>query len=296
MSLSVLLPFLYLLFGFAVGKSRLDVKGVASGFLSLVVIPLVIIYNIATYPPGLATLVIGVMVIMGVALLLGRLFTNNPVRNMCFFYMNIGWLGLPVASALFGEGAASVFIAAYIGSTVFGNTVGAGLLDESGNPKTRLRRLLRSPPIIAVVAGFLLMPVGDTMAAHLQTAYGVLRFLLGFIGMGILGVWLATCRIRLNDIRDELLPYLYRAMTWCALLTLFVLFCVYADMPLVTENLKAIYLLCLLPPAANIVVLETWYRKTGDSAKFIAAGTCISIAAIMLYAYLLHEIPLLIVR
>lgn len=53
---------------------------------------------------------------------------------------------------------------------------------------------------------------------------------------------------------------------------------------LVMENMPTLYLLCLLPPAANIIVLETHYLKSGRSASLIACGTCLSIVAIGVYA------------
>ncbi|WP_234480085.1 hypothetical protein [Erwinia sp. S38] len=53
---------------------------------------------------------------------------------------------------------------------------------------------------------------------------------------------------------------------------------------ILTDNAAKLYLFCLLPPAANIIVLETHYLGTGRSAKAISCGTCISIVAIAIYA------------
>ncbi|MBJ7435635.1 MAG: hypothetical protein JHC54_07755, partial [Acinetobacter sp.] len=43
-----------------------------------------------------------------------------------------------------------------------------------------------------------------------------------------------------------------------------------------------------LPPAANIVALETHYQGTGMSAKYIASGTIISCVVVSIYGLLLH--------
>lgn len=288
MSISVFTPLLYLLFGLVLGRTRLQLKGIASAFLTNVVIPLVIIYNLATYRSGLLAVVLGVMTIMVIMATVGGALTRDPVRNLCFFYLNIGWLGMPIATALFGDNAASLYIAAYIGSTVFGNSIGAGMLEHGVGLQDRLMKLLRSPPVISVLIGFALLPLGDVIATQFHTLYQVLKFLLGFIGMAILGLWLSESKVQLKDIKHELLPALYRSITLLLLLTLFVMLCTYFKVDFVTQNLAALYLICLLPPAANIIVLETHYRKTGESAKIIASGTCISIVAIFVYAIAIY--------
>jgi hypothetical protein len=48
------------------------------------------------------------------------------------------------------------------------------------------------------------------------------------------------------------------------------------------------FLLFCLPPAANIVALETHYQGTGTSAKDIASGTIVSCVVVMLYGVVLH--------
>ena len=48
------------------------------------------------------------------------------------------------------------------------------------------------------------------------------------------------------------------------------------------------FLLFCLPPAANIVALETHYQGTGMSAKYIASGTIISCVVVSIYGLLLH--------
>ena len=44
----------------------------------------------------------------------------------------------------------------------------------------------------------------------------------------------------------------------------------------------------LLPPAANIVALETHYQGTGYSAKYIASGTIASSILIGVYGVVVH--------
>ena len=60
--------------------------------------------------------------------------------------------------------------------------------------------------------------------------------------------------------------------------------------PQIEKYIGVMFLLFCLPPAANIVALETHYQGTGISAKYIASGTIVSCVVVSLYALLLHMV------
>ncbi|AXE32644.1 permease [Chromobacterium phragmitis] len=283
MSISLFAPLLYLLMGLGLGRTSFEIKGRASALLTKLVIPLVIIYNIATHRPGVFAVMAGMMVMMISLLLLSRIKTRDPVHNLCFSYLNIGWLGMPIASTLFGDGAAMVFIAAYVGSSLLGNSVGVGLMAQGSNLKTRMLETLKAPPVWALLVGVGCIPFGPQLEAHARPVYEVLKFLMSFLGMSILGIWLSATRLKMADFSQALKISILRAAAIAALVCLFIMLCRSLDIRLVLENQAALYMMCLLPPAANIIVLETHYMKSGRSASLIACGTCISIAAIGAY-------------
>ncbi len=101
-------------------------------------------------------IIIATALTMLVLLLVSRVFSRDPVVNLCFCYLNIGWLGLPVASALFGNDAAVIIIAAYVGSSILGNSVGTGML--SGN-MFNLKKMAKTPPVLALILGIMLIPL-----------------------------------------------------------------------------------------------------------------------------------------
>ncbi|OWY40878.1 permease [Xenophilus sp. AP218F] len=286
MQLSILAPLLYLLLGLALGRAPFEIKSRASALLTKAVIPLVIIYNIATHRPGVFAIMTGMMAMMIALLLLSRTQSRDPVQNLCFSYLNIGWLGMPVASTLYGDGAAMVFIAAYVGSSLLGNSVGVGLMAQGRDLKTRAWETLKAPPVWALLAGLACIPLGPELEARARPIYEALKFLMSLLGMSILGIWLSATRLRLSDLGAALRLSALRAVAVGALLTLFIALSRQLDIRLVLENQQALYLMCLLPPAANIIVLETHYMKSGRSASLIACGTCISIAAIGVYVAL----------
>lgn len=281
----IFLPLIYLLIGFIVGKSPYDLKGKASYLLNRFVIPLVIIYNIATHQAGVFIIISASIIMMITMLLISRLFTGDPIKDLCFCYLNVGWLGLPIASTLFGSLAAMIFIAIYVGSSIFGNSIGAGMLSQTQGIKSKLINTLQSPPIIAFIIGLLAIPIQHLIASYFHTIYEIFKFILSFLGMMILGMWLASTKISVKEIKTAVKIFLLRAITIALFITgcLFISY-YYYPIALILNNPLVLYLLCLLPPAANIIVLETYYAKTGRSASMIACGTMVSLLAIGCYA------------
>ena len=278
--MTLFLPLIYLLCGLIAGKLTWDAKPVLSLLLTKFIIPVVIIYNIATNFSNMGVVLITTIVVMSIMLLTGKFLRINPVNTLCFSYLNIGWLGLPVAASLFGNQAAAIFISAYIGSSIVGNSLGAWLLTGI---RFNIRKLIQMPPVIALIIGCILLPLGKQIR-ELDLIYSLAKFLMSFLGMAILGMWLTKSKITLTDIRNTIQTFLKKAAAYfCVLSALLGLACL-CRQNLILENTAALYLFCLLPPAANIIVLETHYLGTGYSVKPISCGTCISIIAIGIYA------------
>ena len=278
--MTLFLPLIYLLCGLIAGKLTWDAKPVLSLLLTKFIIPVVIIYNIATNFSNMGVVLITTIVVMSIMLLTGKFLRINPISTLCFSYLNIGWLGLPVATSLFGNQAAAIFISAYIGSSIVGNSLGAWLLTGI---RFNIRKLIQMPPVIALIIGCLLLPLGKQIR-ELDLIYSLAKFLMTFLGMAILGMWLTKSKIKLIDIRNTIQTFLKKTVAYfCILSALLGLACL-CQQNLILENSAALYLFCLLPPAANIIVLETHYLGTGYSVKPISCGTCISIIAIGIYA------------
>ncbi len=275
------LPLIYLLCGLISGKTSFDFKPLFSKLLTKFIIPIVIIYNIATNFSSMSVVLVTTIIVMTLMLLLGKIFKINPVDNLCFTYLNIGWLGLPIAASLFGNQAATIFISAYIGSSIIGNSLGAWLLTGI---RFNIRKLIQMPPVIALIIGIILLPYSRQIDLEFKFIYNIAKFLMSFFGMAVLGMWLAKAKITLKDLRTTLFLFLKKVAGYCGIITILLAFAHLFKQNVILQNSLALYLFCLLPPAANIIVLETHYLGTGRSVKPISCGTCISVIAISIYS------------
>lgn len=313
--MGILLPLLYLSLGIGLAlllpeRWGTRLKEDASTLITRWIIPTVIIYTVATSRPELFFVAASTMVLMALGVLGAGRITGDPVQKLAFVYLNAGLFGIPVVAGFWGEEAVRVYIGAYIGNSIMGNILGTSLLrgdskgapgagdhpapdaqasrSHSGTLRTVLQGLRTSPPVIAVVLGLLCLPAGPFLSQHGAGFYRVLTWVFSFIGLIVLGMWLAAAKLHRAD--------LTRATGWALLRVVLVSLYSVGVLALarwahdtagvhfdqLLAHPQVIFLLGALPPAANIVILETHYRHEGTAAPVIAAGAVVSLGMIAL--------------
>lgn len=311
--MGIILPLIYL--GIGLGLALLlperwstRLKEGASTLLTRWIIPAVIIYTVATSRPELFFVAASTMVLMLLGVLCAGRITGDPVQKLAFVYLNAGLFGIPVVAGFWGEEAVRVYIGAYIGNSIMGNILGTSLLrgdargdsGENSSPRTAtaashlatVRRVLQglrtSPPVIAVVVGLLCLPAGPILSQYGAGFYRVLTWVFSFIGMIVLGMWLGAAKLHRAD--------LTRAAGWALLRAGLVSVYSVGVLALarwahdtagvhfdqLLAHPQVLFILAVLPPAANIVILETHYRHEGTAAPVIAAGAVVSVGMIAL--------------
>ena len=313
--MGMILPLLYLGVGFGLAMLLPEhwgnrLKESASALLTRWIIPTVIVYIVATSRPELFFMAASTMVLMALLVRCAAFFTNDPVQRLAFVYLNAGLFGIPVVAGFWGEEAVRVYIGAYIGNSIMGNILGTSLLrggskteagvgegnapdaraarSRGGTLRTVLRGLRTSPPVIAVVVGLLCLPAGPILSQYGAGFYRVLTWVFSFIGMIVLGMWLGAAKLHRAD--------LTRAAGWALLRAGLVSVYSVGVLALarwahdtagvhfdqLLAHPQVLFILAVLPPAANIVILETHYRHEGTAAPVIAAGAVVSVGMIAL--------------
>lgn len=312
--MGMILPLLYLGVGFGLAmllperwSNRL--KESASALLTRWIIPTVIVYIVATSRPELFFMAASTMVLMALLVRCAAFFTNDPVQRLALVYLNAGIFGIPVVASFWGEEAVRLYVGAYIGNSVMGNILGTSLMRRETNTDglttsrakpTRkatthkaavgavLRSLLTNRPIIAVAIGLICLPAGPFLNTHAAGIYRLITWVFSFVGLMVLGMWLSTARLHRTD--------LTQALRWAVLRVVLVsLYSVgiltaahwmHTHTGVRLEQLLAhpqvLFILGVLPPAANIVILETHYRHEGTAAPIIASGAVVSLGMIAL--------------
>lgn len=312
--MGILLPLLYLSLGIGLAlllpeRWGTRLKEEASTLMTRWIIPAVIIYTVATSRPELFFVAASTMVLMLLGVLGAGRITGDPVQKLAFVYLNAGLFGIPMVAGLWGEEAVRLYVGAYIGNSVMGNILGTSLMRRETNTDglttsrakptrkavTRkaavgavLRSLLTNRPIIAVAIGLICLPAGPFLNTHAAGIYRLITWVFSFVGLMVLGMWLSTARLHRTD--------LTQALRWAVLRV--VLVSVYSvgiltaahwmhthtgvHLDQLLAHPQVLFILGVLPPAANIVILETHYRHEGTAAPIIASGAVVSLGMIAL--------------
>lgn len=307
--MGIILPLLFLGAGFGLAMLLPEhwgnrLKESASALLTRWIIPAVIIYTVATSRPELFFVAASTMVLMLLGVLCAGRITRDPVQKLAFVYLNAGLFGIPVVAGFWGEEAVRLYVGAYIGNSVMGNILGTSLMRRETNTdglttsrakptqkaavSTVLRSLLTNRPVIAVAIGLICLPAGPFLNTHAAGIYRLITWVFSFVGLMVLGMWLSTARLHRTDLKQ--------AARWAVLRV--VLVSVYSVGVLalarwahdtagvhfdqLLAHPQVLFILAVLPPAANIVILETHYRHEGTAAPVIAAGAVVSVGMIAL--------------
>ena len=307
--MGMILPLLYLGVGFGLATLLPEhwgnhLKESASALLTCWIIPTVIVYIVATSRPELFFIAASTMVLMALLVRCSGFFTNDPVQRLALVYLNAGIFGIPVVASFWGEEAVRLYVGAYIGNSVMGNILGTSLMRRETNTdglttsRTKptqkaavsavLRSLLTNRPIVAVAIGLICMPTGPFLNTYAAGIYRLITWVFSFVGLMVLGMWLSTARLHRTDLKQALgwavlrvvLVSVYSVGILTAAYWMHTHTGVHLDQLL--AHPQVLFILGVLPPAANIVILETHYRHEGTASPVIAAGAVVSLGMIAL--------------
>ena len=264
-------------------------KLIFSSLLSRLFIPVVIIDNMVFYKAGSLSLMLFSFFSSILLFIIYFFLSNDRLQSLCFSYTNMAWLGFPIAIALFGENISSAMIAIYIGGSLFGNIWAVtSVSSEALKFQDILKKVMLSPPVIALIlaAIFRLLQLQHIQShTWIDAIYLVSKWGMIFTGMSILGMWLRTTKVYWDDLKYSAQVASIKIICGLVICTL-----TYYLLPIdhINTYIGVMFLLFCLPPAANIVALETHYQGTGISAKYIAAGTVVSCGVCLIYAVIIH--------
>ncbi|OTG84010.1 AEC family transporter [Acinetobacter sp. ANC 4648] len=291
--MALLFPLLSFICGLILASSTLStqLKSLLSSALARLFIPIVIIYNMVFYREGSLSLMLFSFFAAFLMFFAFLAISKDRLASLCFSYTNMAWLGFPIAIALFGSEISSAMIALYIGISIFGNTWAVtSVSSEAQSFKEIIKKVMQSPPVIALFIALIFRGL-DFQSLHnhqwIDRIYSIAKWGMSFAGMCVLGMWLRNTRV---DRYDLLQSFKVAGLKLLCGVILCGLAYQFLPIPYIHEYIGVMFLLFCLPPAANIVALETHYQGTGISAKYIASGTIVSCGICFLYGLILYLI------
>ena len=292
--MSILIPFSYILLGYIVGKLWDNSSKYLSYLLINIFIPIVVLMTILSYSGSILHIIIlsytFSLIMYKIADYLYIKHNNKPILKLCFSYYNIGWLGLPISIYFFGETVTPLMIATYMGGMIFGSTVciySLNLLSNS-NQLSPIRKLFTSMPFISFLIAITIKFTFGTIdiVEQYNQLYAVSKLLMSILGMSILGIWLQKSPLK-KEHWKEAITFSFTRLIIGFIVFLLLLSLMYFGNFLSVTEIKYLLIIPLLPVAANIVVLETYYLHSAKSMHIIMINTIFSLVLLfMLGIYL----------
>ena len=208
-----------------------------------------------------------------------------------FSFFNVAFFGVPVSQALFGEIGVSTVICAYIGSALYGNTIGYFLIartkEGAGKAATKALRV----PLVYVVIGSLLAKWGGvTMPEAAAPIVSLTSTLVSVLGMAVIGLNLAeTGR---NDWRPRLMTRILAVRQVAGLILVGAALALEAAFIgiLIPRDRMIVGLVALFPIASNVTLFATLLDTNRKAAAILVAlSSALSLVLVLLVVGVFHS-------
>jgi len=243
--------------------------------LLYVVGPLVIIdaYK-EPFDPAKARL-LGLCFLLGIAvhvlpMVLAKVFRLNPVQDVCIVMGNIGYLGIPLVSSLFGSEAV-FFLAPFIVVCCIIQWTYVVVTLSRNKKEMSVRRMMSNPLFLAVAVALLIYFLQIPIPPLLQSAIDLLKPMNAPGAMMILGVYLAGSDLKTLFIKWENYRVVFIKLVLYPLIWLLFIY----SLPAKWQMIKLISLIVAAAPTGiNVTLMAGRYNQdTVLSSQLICLST-----------------------
>lgn len=275
----------------------LESKGI-SKILLFFLIPILIVDNVTKAELAEMAVVAGMVFLLAslmsvIGWLSNKFLIKNFNKNLLmssFSYYNIGWFGIPVVMALFGEQQMPFIVSAYLGNVLFGDTVGYYLVSRSKNMsiKEAVYNVLKIPAIYACVLAIALNLLDIGIPEEFEPVSEAVSWSASALGMLIIGITL--CDIDFKNIDYGMFSKILsvRYIAGMVIMGLLVLGERTLLDSLADEQWRLMLLLSSFPIAANLVVFSSFLEvEQENTSLLVGSSSIISLVLVPLICLLL---------
>ncbi len=286
--------------GFALSKwMGLSGKPVSKLLLYLL-IPVVIFENLLK--AELSQMLIAAAAVFILALLmnlpawLAHKYVGKPLNKyllICSYsYFNIGWFGIPIVMALFGEEQMPLIISAYMGNVFYGDTIGYYLIGRSKDLSVAdaAKKVFKIPAVYASVAAVIANALGFQFSESLSPVFDGASWVLSALGMVMIGIGLTKVDFKKTNYKMFSKIMGLRYIGAAVIMGLLILFERTLIGQLEATEQKLLWLIAAFPIAANLVVFAAYLdTEQENAALLVSLSSLISLIIAPLVAVLMFQ-------
>jgi len=221
---------------------------------------------------------------------LGKDF-DPKLLSASFSFFNVAFFGVPVSQALFGEVGASTVICAYIGSALYGDTIGYFLIARTKEgARKAATKALRVPIVYVVIGAIIAKLAGVTMPEAAKPVLSIAGTLVSVLGMAVIGLNLA--KTGRDDWRPKLMTRILAVRQASGLILLGTALALEAALVgiLTPRDRVIVGLVALFPIASNVTLFATLLDTNRKAAAvLVALSSVVSLVLVLLVVGLFHS-------
>lgn len=270
------------------GRMPEQARGTLSGLVMDVFLPASILKACAgTKGIALAAmwkpLAVSAAAVVVLALVSGRLARNSPpeqraMKRYSLLFSNCGFLGFPLCRSIYGE-AGLVYAAVLQIPILIGMwTVGVWFFQNERSLRAALRKLLRTPSLLATAAGLVLLATGWTVPAALGQVLEALSGCMTPVVMLLIGAMLGPRELKGVWKRDALS---FSAVRLLFLPALMLVCCMALRVePMAAGVLTLFY--AMPAPTIGVILSVTYRQDTAYANRIVLYSTLLSMGTVPL--------------
>ncbi|MBE2992502.1 hypothetical protein IFR23_10785 [Sphingomonas sp. CFBP 13603] len=216
---------------------------------------------------------------------------DPKLLSASFSFFNVAFFGVPVSQALFGDVGVSTVICAYIGSALYGDTIGYFLIarTKEGTRKAATKAL-RVPVVYVIICAIIAKWAGVTMPEGAAPIVSIAGTLVSVLGMAVIGLNLAETSG--EDWRPALMARILAIRQASGLVLLATALAAEAAFVgiLSPRDRVIVGLVALFPIASNVTLFATLLDTNRKAAAILVAlSSLVSLVLVLLVVGMFHS-------
>ncbi len=216
---------------------------------------------------------------------------DPKLLSASFSFFNVAFFGVPVSQALFGDVGVSTVICAYIGSALYGDTIGYFLIarTKEGTRKAATKAL-RVPVVYVIICAIIAKWAGVTMPEGAAPIVSIAGTLVSVLGMAVIGLNLAETSG--EDWRPKLMARILAIRQASGLVLLGAALAAEAAFVgiLSPRDRVIVGLVALFPIASNVTLFATLLDTNRKAAAILVAlSSLVSLVLVLLVVGIFHS-------
>ncbi|QNL49067.1 hypothetical protein H8S90_20300 [Olivibacter sp. SDN3] len=290
----------FIILGYAVNRwLGLKSKWIAK-ILLFGLIPLLIMDNLLKAELKELFVAIGIIFVFACLMNIPAYFThrymakdfNVNLLQSSFSYYNIGWFGIPITLALFGDEQLPLIISAYVGNALYGDTIGYYLFSRTKKIpiKHAIYNVFKIPAIYACIIALTLNSFSFELPSSFEPVTKGIGWTVSSLGMLIVGIMLGGMAFNSVSLKSFGKLLIMRYLSGALALLLLIGLEHWIIQILDNQQQKLLLLIATFPVAANLIVFAAFLETEKESsALLVALSTLFSLFLTPVCCYILFK-------